>query len=258
MTRQHMVLMLNDGISNKAIALINEVKILQQVLKDWGMLATAANIDGEFGGITEDAVKLFQSKRPLIVDGIVGQKTWAALLRVEPFAIEMISRPGFDTTGINLNKIPNEWKFSATPYVPTLVKAFQDGGISDSKVLAYACATIGNESSWNPAAENRNDAYAGTPWSGKGLAQITTPENYKALALKTGIDFVNHPNLMFDPYNSLRAKAAFYEMNGMIPYIVGGDYESAAGIYNAGDPNFRSSYTRGVAEDTPQWLGVFS
>lgn len=260
MARQHMLLMLNDGISNKAPALINEVKTLQQVLKDWGVLDANESVDGMFGGNTDKAVRLFQSKRPLIADGLVGQNTWAALLKVAPSEIAMIARPGFEdgNGAINLSAIPSDWKSVATPYLPALVKAFHDTGIGSSNVLAYACATICHESSWNPAAENRNDDFAGGPWSGKGLAQITTPENYKALTELTGIDFVNDPRLMFDPYSSLRAKAAFYKMNGMIAYIERGDYQSAAGIYNAGDPNFRSPYTRTVAEDTPLWEGVFS
>lgn len=165
---------------------------------------------------------------------------------------------GLDGGTLHLDAIPSEWKSAAKPYVSILVKAFQDAGIVSPRVLAYACATIGNESSWNPKAENKTDPYAGTPWSGKGLAQVTTPENYKALTQKTGIDFVNQPELMFDPYSSLRAKAAFYQMNHLIPYIEQGDYESAAGMYNAGDPNYRSDYTRRVAQQTSQWERVFS
>jgi hypothetical protein len=46
-------------------------------------------------------------------------------------------------------------------------------------------------------------------------------------------------------------------MNGMIPYIERGEYESAAGIYNAGKATFRSPYTLKVAKSTPLWEGVF-
>ena len=62
---------------------------------------------------------------------------------------------------------------------------------------------------------------------------------------------------MFDPEKALRAKAAFYKIHGMIPYLEKGDYESAAGIYNAGKASYRSSYTHKVAQDTPKWVRVF-
>ncbi len=256
MPHQHMKLALNDGMTHTASALVSEVKILQKALHNWGILSASETIDGKFGQKTEAAVKLFQEKHGLTQDGTVGQQTWAELLKVEAFEIEIIPRPGDGT--LNLNAMPSEWQSAAKPYVSILVKAFQDAGIVNPKVLAYACATIGNESSWNPHAENKTDGFAGTAWSGKGLAQVTTPGNYKALTQKTGIDFVNYPDLMFDPYSALRAKAAFYQMNHMVPYIEQAEYQSAAGIYNAGDPNYRSDYTRRVAQQTPQWERIFS
>ncbi len=124
-------------------------------------------------------------------------------------------------------------------------------------MLAYAAATIGRESSWNPRAANTSDRASKTGYPGAGLAQITWKDNYRAVSKVTGIDFINKPALMFDPYSALRAKAAFYVINRMVPLIQAGSYESAAGIYNAGNPRFRSSYTRNVAADTLKWIPVF-
>ncbi|MBW4483789.1 MAG: peptidoglycan-binding protein [Tildeniella torsiva UHER 1998/13D] len=93
MAYEHMQLTLNDGITNIQAALISEVKILQKTLKDWGVLATNEPMDGQFGQKTEAAVKLFQSKRGLEIDGVVGQQTWAELLKVEPFEVTIIPRP---------------------------------------------------------------------------------------------------------------------------------------------------------------------
>ena len=93
-----MQLRLNDGITNTASALTNEVKKLQQKLKDWGLTASEPT-DGKFGEKTEAAVKLFQDKHGLAIDGIVGQQTWAELLKVELFEVTMISRPEIGNGG---------------------------------------------------------------------------------------------------------------------------------------------------------------
>ncbi len=52
------------------------VRVLQKLLiaNGYGM-----RIDGIFGPLTEAAVKAFQNRRSLLVDGIVGQRTWREL-----------------------------------------------------------------------------------------------------------------------------------------------------------------------------------
>jgi peptidoglycan hydrolase-like protein with peptidoglycan-binding domain len=62
------------------------VRLCQELLKRYGLPAyDPGPIDGDFGPITEGAVKAFQkdntdhSGAPLKVDGIVGPKTWCAL-----------------------------------------------------------------------------------------------------------------------------------------------------------------------------------
>ena len=57
------------------------VRILQGFLIDTGYKLTN---DGVFGKQTEDFVKDLQAKRRLVVDGIVGVKTWQALTGFEP------------------------------------------------------------------------------------------------------------------------------------------------------------------------------
>jgi len=56
-----------------------QVRVLQWLLKDGTLYA--GNIDGIFGKQTEKAVKAFQQAHALEADGIVGRKTWKALLK---------------------------------------------------------------------------------------------------------------------------------------------------------------------------------
>ena len=55
----------------------NEVIQIQTKLKNWGYYT--GNVDGIYGSKTLEAVKKFQKKNGLTVDGIVGPKTLAAL-----------------------------------------------------------------------------------------------------------------------------------------------------------------------------------
>ena len=54
-----------------------EVRKIQQKLKNWGYYA--GSVDGIYGTQTRDAVKFFQRKNGLTVDGIAGKKTLAAM-----------------------------------------------------------------------------------------------------------------------------------------------------------------------------------
>jgi peptidoglycan hydrolase-like protein with peptidoglycan-binding domain len=54
------------------------VRVLQRLLLSNGY---AIQVDGTFGALTETAVKTFQYRRNLLVDGIVGQKTWYELTK---------------------------------------------------------------------------------------------------------------------------------------------------------------------------------
>jgi peptidoglycan hydrolase-like protein with peptidoglycan-binding domain len=58
------------------------VKAVQCILKSTGISPTLA-IDGVFGLKTKNAVIAFQKSKGLVQDGIVGPKTWAALLDMQ-------------------------------------------------------------------------------------------------------------------------------------------------------------------------------
>lgn len=63
---------LSKGLAGKAVA------VMQMALFLHGF--ENITIDGEFGNQTQDAVKNFQNDNRLVVDGIVGFKTWSKLL----------------------------------------------------------------------------------------------------------------------------------------------------------------------------------
>lgn len=58
-----------------------QIKTVQRILKSLGYYSM--DIDGSFGNGTYDAVKNFQAKRKIAVDGIVGYDTWTQLLMKE-------------------------------------------------------------------------------------------------------------------------------------------------------------------------------
>lgn len=58
-----------------------DVEALQAILIAKGYSCGSYGSDGDFGDMTFDAVKNFQTDKKLEVDGIAGQQTWKALLR---------------------------------------------------------------------------------------------------------------------------------------------------------------------------------
>ena len=67
----------NEIVSTEAATTTAENRTIQTKLKRWGYYKGA--IDGIYGSQTRQAVRYFQSKNGLSVDGIVGTKTAAAL-----------------------------------------------------------------------------------------------------------------------------------------------------------------------------------
>ena len=55
----------------------SDVKLVQQKLKNWGYYK--GSVDGIYGSKTKTAVILFQKRNGLVADGIVGNKTLAAM-----------------------------------------------------------------------------------------------------------------------------------------------------------------------------------
>ena len=61
-----------------------QVKALQRMLHAMGYnIGTVNPIDGDFGSKTDAAVRAYQKKYGLVVDGVVGKQTWSKLLGTE-------------------------------------------------------------------------------------------------------------------------------------------------------------------------------
>ncbi len=70
-------LRLGSGHPEIAPYLRSDVQHLQRCLNKWGYTVST---DGEFGPITDTAVRVFQRRQGLRDDGIVGSRTWTELL----------------------------------------------------------------------------------------------------------------------------------------------------------------------------------
>ncbi|MER6106392.1 peptidoglycan-binding protein [Streptomyces sp. NPDC001832] len=80
----------SDGLSFTAYATQQsgstgaQVKAVQQLLSEQGYMAGA--VDGSFGPATRNAVMSYQATHGLTADGVVGDRTWTALLSAGPTA----------------------------------------------------------------------------------------------------------------------------------------------------------------------------
>lgn len=77
------------------------VKELQKLLLSAGYELPKYGADGSFGDETLKAVKAFQSNAKLVVDGVCGRKTWAALRQALDKPVHILKVPGTLVTQAN-------------------------------------------------------------------------------------------------------------------------------------------------------------
>jgi hypothetical protein len=226
MVIERVELKLNDGIFDTP-HLTDEVEILQRHLKDWGVLPTAAKVDGMFGSATQAAVELFQKKRPagsqfvpqgLPMTGVVDRNTWAELMKVDPDEITMISRdaPSHDLPAnfptvdqiLNAVGVPSPIRPFAKKNLPLILNQCLQDGVIDRGQIAYVFATAQHESHFGRfmmelASGSRYEGRCsdlgncfpgdGRRFKGRGFVQITGRRNYTKWSQKLGIDLVSRP-----------------------------------------------------------------
>jgi putative chitinase len=139
--------------------------------------------------------------------------------------------------------------------------AFPKWGISSDIVVAHVMGEFGEEtggccrcsrrisimsrrSRW-PINRGASQAYNGRMgnrvgtddgWErrGQGLSQLTGLEEYIAFARKTGIDVVNHPELLIDPAFALECGIADFVMCGCVPFALRDSVLGVASMLNLG------------------------
>lgn len=125
-----------DGYPHTSPGLRDEVTELQGILNKNGL---DVSTDGYFGWNTENAVRMYQSSNGLSDDGIVGPRTWAALLDAAPPDIQY-----FDTSiPMNSDNMRRQL-VEAKKYWEDILLAARDAGVHHSVILGIGS----RESHW--------------------------------------------------------------------------------------------------------------
>lgn len=146
----------------------------------------------------------------LVVDGIAGPKTYTALMRV--------AAGGMAPLALQL-----------APFLATRLPAFAiDTPRRVFHFLAQGCKETDHfktlKEYGGPTYFKRYDGRAdlgnnqpgdGARFPGRGLLQTTGRANYTALAAATGLDCVNHPELLEDPEHAVEAAVRFWDFKGL-------------------------------------------
>lgn len=160
---------------------------IQTILK--GLNLYNYTIDGDFGGITRQALRDFKEEKGLTGGDILGPSTAKALLR-------------YSTNGV-LPPPPQ-------PPLPdglarAVIQEGQKHGLTLRTQIAYIMATVQHETAntYRPIREfgGANRPYA--PYYGRGYVQLTWRTNYQKYSNILGIDLVGNPDQALDPSISL-------------------------------------------------------
>lgn len=96
----------------------------------------------------------------------------------------------------------------------------------------------------------------GWNFRGQGLSQLTGRDNYAALAKRTGLDLLNHSELIHDPKTALECGVADFVMCGCLPYALKDSLVGVSSMLNVGyfvsDPRKINGF--GLRQ---HWLGLW-
>ena len=185
--------------------------------------------DGDFGSLTEQAVKKWQTENGLTSDGIVGDKTWEKMFGV-------ITEAKIPESNLGLDKLKGIIPNNVLLQIPGAASKFN---ITTKLRLAHFLSQCAHESGnfkWvvefasGSAYEGRKDLGNthpgdGVRFKGRGYIQLTGRANYSKFSEFCGEDCVANPDLVSTKYPMMSA-AYFFDKNGLWKVCDGGSTEN--------------------------------
>ncbi|WP_242067605.1 hypothetical protein [Leptolyngbya sp. FACHB-711] len=150
----------------------------------------------------------------MVADGIVGAKTWSALLGVP---VEIVPRPTPNPVGPSIertvNSVPANLQVFARNSIPLILNQARVDGVTDRGQIAYILATIEHESSLGKYMTELSDGSQyegrkdlgnirpgdGPRFKGRGFVQITGRNNYTYWSRRLRVDLVSNPGKAAEP-----------------------------------------------------------
>lgn len=108
---------------------------------------------------------------------------------------------------------------------------------------------------WGRVNLGNNQPNDGWLLRGAGIYQITGRTNFQKLSDDTGIDFINHPELILEEANSMIAALWFWNSRGLNKYADKEDVTSISKIINLG--NAKSKGVPKHLSERKQWVEVY-
>lgn len=229
------------------------VRKLQKQLAALGF--DTGGIDGEFGKLTDAAVRAFQASKGLEVDGVAGVNTLAALggrggggrsLEQHHATAAGSLRPAqiAAALGCNLHTVKTNW--------PPILEALASHGIDDLQCQIAVLATVGTEvASFEPINEFGGPAYFtrmyegrkdlgnvhqgdGARYHGRGYIQVTGRANYRTYGQKLGVPLEEQPDLALQPDVAAKVLVAYVADHGIDKLAAAGDWQGVRRAVNGG------------------------
>jgi predicted chitinase/peptidoglycan hydrolase-like protein with peptidoglycan-binding domain len=221
------------------------VKRTEKLLKQLGF--NPGRIDGLFDTRTRKAVKAFEKREHLKVDGVVGTNELAKMKKL--------------TKGVSLGQLhrimPSLPMSKARRYLPLLNRAMAEAHINTKQRKAMFLAQLAHESvelryfeeiASGAEYEGRTDLGNthpgdGVRYKGRGPIQLTGRSNYRAAGHALGLPLEAHPTMAARPSVGFRTAGWFWTSRGLNAYADRGDFRGVTlrinGGYNGLDSRLR-------------------